>query len=89
MVDDCLVSLIFMYRLEVATEEPDERVEPHEGLHALKQEEVVGVSQTDVLLFVGEDVLATRLIVFHAHDDEAEDAEGWHLSIVQDDGVAL
>ncbi len=86
---DCLVCLIFMHRLEVATEEPDEWVEPLEDLHALKQEEVVGVSQTDVLLFVGEDVLATRLIVFHAHDDEAEDAEGRYVVVVQDDGVAL
>ena len=64
-----------MHRLEVATEEPDERVEPHEGLHALEQEEVVGVSQADMLLLVGEDIQATALIVLHAHDDVAEDAE--------------
>ena len=89
MVDDCLVCLIFMHRLEVAAEEPDERVEPHEGLHALEQQEVVGVSQADMLLLVGEDILTTALIVLHAHDDVAEDAEGRYVVVVQDDGVAL
>ena len=78
-----------MHRLEVATEEPDERIEPHDGLHALEQQEVVGVSQADVLLFVGEDILPTRLVVLHAHDDVAEDTEGRYVVVVQDDGVAL
>ena len=89
MVDDCLVCLIFMHGLEVAVEEPDEGIEPLEGLDALEQQEVVGVPQADVLLFVGEDILAAALVVLHAHDNVAEDTEGRYVVVVQDDGVAL
>ena len=42
-----------------------------------------------MLLLVGEDILTTALIVLHAHDDVAENAEGRYVVVVQDDGVAL
>ena len=88
-MDDRLVCLVLMYRLEVAAKKPDEGIEPLEGLHGFQEEDVVSVSQADVFLFMGEDILTMLLIVLHVHHDVAEDAEGGDIAFEQHDGVAL
>src|SRR5574344_12571 len=88
-MNDGLVCLIFVHRLEVLAEKPDERVEPLECLYCFEQEEVVCVPLSDVLLLVGEDILTVVLIVLHAHHNVAEDAEGGDFAFLENHCIAL
>lgn len=54
-----------------------------------KVEEVVGVSQEDVFLLMGENIQTVLLRVLHVHHDVAEDAERGDIAFDQHDGVAL